>query len=200
MFFPLQRLFIQAASYVTGWSSYAGYCRNLWGWSDLGLVHLFINLWRKKLCVSQCLFEIESGCSILCLAAMFHDFPPGIGKLAQVRWVHTHRLDFKFCCFNCLLVNDQKPFQNKHSLHLSLFDYKTRSKTSKFWNKWQHFCAKYFFQWHCKNQRMKLSRLSRSTCPQGSTAPPGQAGPLPLQSQGLERLWMWEEGWHSCSP
>lgn len=194
MFFPLQRLFIQAASYVTGQSGYAGHCRNLWGWSVLRLVHLFINLWRKKVCVLQCLPEIQSGCFGLCLAAMFHDFPPGIGKLAQVRWVHTHCLDFKFRCFNCFLVNNQKPFQNKHSLHLSLFDYKTRSKTSKFQNKWQHVCAKYFFQWHCKNLTVKLSRLLQSTCPQASTAPLGRAGLLLLRRQGLRRLWMWEEG------
>lgn len=137
----------------------------------------------------QCLLEILSGCFSLCLAAMLHNFPPGIGKLAQVRPVHTHCLDFKFSCFNCFLINNQKLFQSKHSLHLSLFDYKTRNKTSKFWNKWQHVWAKFFFQWHCKNLTIKLSSLLQSTCPQASTALLGWAGPLPSWRQGLPRLW-----------
>lgn len=111
----LQRLLAQAASCVAGQADYAKHCRDLWRWSGLGWVHLFINFGRKKLSVLQCLLEIQSSCFSFCLAAMIHNFPPGIGKLARVRWVHTHCLDFKFSCFNCFLINNQKLFQSKHT-------------------------------------------------------------------------------------
>lgn len=77
-------------------------------------VGLFIYSFMKKeaLCLAVFTWNIE------CLAAMFHDFPPGAGKLAQARCVHNHRLDFGFSCFDCFLVNNQRPFQNKQSLHL----------------------------------------------------------------------------------
>lgn len=121
--------------------------------------------------------------------AMLHDFPPGIGKLARVRWVHTHCLDFKFSCFNCFLINNQKLSQSKDSLHLSLFDYKTRSKTANSRTNDSMFVLNIFFQWHCKNLTIKLSRLLQSTCPQASIALFGWAGPLPLWRQGLPKLW-----------
>lgn len=69
-FFPLQRSFRQAVSCVTGRSGCAGPCRNLWGRSGLGLVCLFIHLWRKRRCVLRCLHEILS--ALLPCFMIFH--------------------------------------------------------------------------------------------------------------------------------